>query len=611
MQSPRLTAVCVSVLAMIAITPANAVCNAGFYNTPTSVTAPRQYPPLPTAGSYTWTKVTNTVNMLSVTAGKSGAGYGLGTYGATASSINPIADTTRVGATFNYIQSDSIFDAWYPADAETFSDATGLYTGSAALGGVSGYWIYLSLPMPIKLTAYTIYVHLNAWKDIPQKWKVLASNDATTWTVVDTREYTTGGWINYVSTNAFPFTNPALSSSFTYYALVIYGRITGPYTPPRPEEWALTGTEGGDSYTCAACGTGTYSVGGAATVCSACTNGNAYSTYTGPGTTATNCPITCVVDSYKNGATCVACQACPAAGTTVTHCPGTGTSDTHTCSCGAGYYVNGAACTACSSTCPANSYLSSACSGTTTSDTSACTCNAGYYKSGSTCVACFECPEPRTLRTGTYCSGYGTVDTVRCDCGGNSYITGSDSRGLTCAWCAFCDHWADIVNWCDGYGYSSSQSCVCYAGYYGNGATCTACKTCAASATQTGSCPYGSATDTIGCQCNAGYYGNGVTCTACKTCSASATKTVSCAAGSTTDGSQCRCNAGYSGDGTTCTACRASCGANAAKTVTCPAGSATDVTVCSCNAGYYGNGLTCTACSSGRYATSIGLTSGS
>ena len=110
-----------------------------------------------------------------------------------------------------------------------------------------------------------------------------------------------------------------------------------------------------------------------------------------------------------------------------------------------------ATCTACSSTCPANSYLSSTCSWTTTLDTSACTCNPGYYKSRSTCVACFECPEPLFSSAGTACSWYCTTDTVRCDCRGNSYINGLDFRGLSCAWCTFCNHNADFVNWCDGY----------------------------------------------------------------------------------------------------------------------------------------------------------------
>ena len=56
--------------------------------------------------------------------------------------------------------------------------------------------------------------------------------------------------------------------------------------------------------TCLACSSGTYSPGGpyaSVPSCPPCTNGNAYSTYTGTGTNATNCPVTCNAGAYLSG----------------------------------------------------------------------------------------------------------------------------------------------------------------------------------------------------------------------------------------------------------------------------------------------------------------------
>ena len=100
----------------------------------------------------------------------------------------------------------------------------------------------------------------------------------------------------------------------------------------------------GNGLTCV-CPSGYYSSGS----CLPCTNGNSYSTYTGPGTTATNCPVTCNAGFYASGGfLCTPCAAgtysAGGSATVCTNCTNAWANAT---------YTGAAASDACPYTCPA------------------------------------------------------------------------------------------------------------------------------------------------------------------------------------------------------------------------------------------------------------------
>ena len=86
-----------------------------------------------------------------------------------------------------------------------------------------------------------------------------------------------------------------------------YGSFSGPGTTNTNCPWACNAGYYRNGATCVACSSGTYSTAGA-TACSSCVNNpGAYATYTGPGTNATNCPVACKAAAYLSGGTCTPC----------------------------------------------------------------------------------------------------------------------------------------------------------------------------------------------------------------------------------------------------------------------------------------------------------------
>ena len=79
-----------------------------------------------------------------------------------------------------------------------------------------------------------------------------------------------------------------------------YGTYTGPGT--NATNCPITCSAGAylSGGTCAPCAVGTYSAGGSATVCAACTNAIANSVYTSNGTSSSDCQYACSVGTYGN-----------------------------------------------------------------------------------------------------------------------------------------------------------------------------------------------------------------------------------------------------------------------------------------------------------------------
>ncbi|MBO7066682.1 MAG: InlB B-repeat-containing protein, partial [Alphaproteobacteria bacterium] len=120
--------------------------------------------------------------------------------------------------------------------------------------------------------------------------------------------------------------------------------------------------------------------------CSNCTGLPNNATWTGSGTTATNCPWQCDANYYKSGSSCVACNVSFSNSCNVTN--GTGT---QTC-----YHTSS----------PAGSTSSSACTGTANCGSCcATTCTSGYHVENCACVqdAPTSCPDGQYLN-GNTCS---------------------------------------------------------------------------------------------------------------------------------------------------------------------------------------------------------------
>ena len=394
---------------------ADAQCDAGSYAvihlTPTEA---RRYPPPPRSSSHQWEQWDTLVDRITIDSSLSPATYGLGVYNAVASSRG-FMYTAQMGSVFNYRTNDQtnlIWDGKNPPDA--FNGA-GTYTGTSSLGGKTGQWIYIQLPVPIVLTTYTIY---NAYNDAdgvraPQKWYVLGSNDGQTWTQI---HYVNNVPDEYYFPNphAFPQDVPTQSTSFSYYALVIQRHQGTPYSAS-VGEWIITGYETTASSTCTVCANGKYSNGGGVTACSSCTNGNAYSTYTGPGTSATNCPFTCNAGTYLIGGVCTRCApGAYGAGGSATTCAtcdvgtfstASGATLVSTCTnCGAGTFSTASGAATCAN-CGVGTFSTAL--GATLASTCA-VCATGTYTSVEAATTCSSCTNAGN--SGTY-TGPGTSPT--------------------------------------------------------------------------------------------------------------------------------------------------------------------------------------------------------
>ena len=230
-----------------------------------------------------------------------------------------------------------------------------------------------------------------------------------------------------------------------------------------------------NSVACAACPNGTFSSAPGATACQACTGLITNATWTGPGVNATSCPFACVAGSTLSGTTCVSCSIgtwssppqqclpCTSAplnatytgiGTSASNCPyqcnqgfvmrssscvpcpaGTRMTGTNCTNCTAGSFAAYAASTACSA-CDSGTYSlagSSSCTSCPTnrftvfigrSASSSCVfyCKAGSYIANRTaCVACVN---------GTFASAPGA--TVCTACSGGTW------SGLGATFCGAC-----------------------------------------------------------------------------------------------------------------------------------------------------------------------------
>ena len=97
-------------------------------------------------------------------------------------------------------------------------NASGGYTGSNSLGGVSGEWLMIGLPYRVALTSYTLHRRNDIATQAPVSFTILGSNDRVTYTTVNTQTGQT--WASLSQT--YSVTG---SAAYQYYAIVT--QVTG------------------------------------------------------------------------------------------------------------------------------------------------------------------------------------------------------------------------------------------------------------------------------------------------------------------------------------------------------------------------------------------------
>jgi hypothetical protein len=157
---------------------------------------------------------------------------GHGRYKVTASSIYNVYEGYNI---FSKIETDN----WLSATDTYNSDGT--YAASDSLGGISGEWVKLEMPYKTTLRHFTLRqdidnTNIGQLRQFLVDFKVIASNDDTNWTTINT---TTG-----VSTPAA--NDPALTvvvnanTSYKYYAIVVEKISAGAnYNRCQIGEWRL------------------------------------------------------------------------------------------------------------------------------------------------------------------------------------------------------------------------------------------------------------------------------------------------------------------------------------------------------------------------------------
>ena len=391
---------------------------------------------------------------------------------------------------------------------------------------------------------------------------------------------------------------------------VVYVVVSTSFLAPPPTCTCNTGYYRTDTSTCTACATGTYSNGGVVTSCSACTNGNAYSTYTGPGTTATNCPTSCVSGAYKSSGVCTPCGS-------GTYSPGGGVTTCSACTKGNAYstYTGpGTNATNCPMSCVAGTYLSytqnsvrleKSC-GTSGTDACAVSSSSNYLSTYPASNAI-----DGDITTFMHTSLTDANPWLQLDFGVTREVRGGTlwNRQECCP-----ERLDGAKIWVGNsatYNGAGNQNCFTYP----TGGVLVASFTCTAVGryffVQGTTSPSGLSYPLLGIgevqvlgsteghetctSCGAGTYSTGGGSSVCLTCPA---------------GNYCP-TTGLSAY----TPCQ-TCGTGGYQSTICPPGSTSDVSVCTCNPGYYtigvstvANPIPCSACPAGTYSSTVGATS--
>jgi hypothetical protein len=108
---------------------------------------------------------------------------------------------------------------WYSAGSNY--DTSGNYIGSNSTQGIFGEWLQIRLTASSSCKNYYLVVSVSDASAIPKSWSFLGSNDASTWTLLDTFDYGTSSPPN--NNWKYPFVCLPLSVNainYSYYRIV-------------------------------------------------------------------------------------------------------------------------------------------------------------------------------------------------------------------------------------------------------------------------------------------------------------------------------------------------------------------------------------------------------
>ena len=138
-----------------------------------------KYPIAPLYSQYPSVAMTSTSNAVS------GQSYGNGLYIASASSEH-VSNNFSPWKGFDRSHGEN---AWHSSNDNRYNTSTGAYTGAVSTtvdgSAYTGEWLQIQLPTPIFLGSYTLRQR-QGYNQLAKTWKVVGSNDGTTWTTLDT-----------------------------------------------------------------------------------------------------------------------------------------------------------------------------------------------------------------------------------------------------------------------------------------------------------------------------------------------------------------------------------------------------------------------------------------
>jgi hypothetical protein len=159
----------------------------------------------------------------------SGQYYGNGLYNVKYSTFR---DTTEPFQLFN--ENNSTGGHW--EEVTKYNTTTGIYTGPDSLGGYSGDWVTIQLPVAIRMTRYAFKQRPDVTNGSPRNFRIYGSNNGSTWVQLIDRIDITYTSLYYNETNIL------LNGYYSYYGLVV-NATTGNRSLLNFDEWYIYGYE--------------------------------------------------------------------------------------------------------------------------------------------------------------------------------------------------------------------------------------------------------------------------------------------------------------------------------------------------------------------------------
>jgi hypothetical protein len=159
----------------------------------------------------------------------SGLSYGNGLYNVKYSTFR---DTTEPFQLFN--ENNTTGGHW--EEVTKYDTTTGIYIGTDSLGGYSGDWVTIQLPVAIRMTRYMFKQRPDVTNGSPRNFRIYGSNDGSTWVQLINKTDITYLNLYYNETNIL------LNGYYSYYGLVV-NATTGNRSLLNFDEWYIYGYE--------------------------------------------------------------------------------------------------------------------------------------------------------------------------------------------------------------------------------------------------------------------------------------------------------------------------------------------------------------------------------